>query len=65
LVKIINSAVNMGMIIEKVSVEIDISGGIPDFRIVGIPDTAVRESRERIRSAIKIGFDFSCQKNCC
>ncbi len=55
----------MGMIIEKVSVEIDISGGIPDFRIVGIPDTAVRESRERIRSAIKIGFDFSCQKNCC
>ena len=63
MVKIINSAVNMGMIIEKVSVEIDISGGIPDFRIVGIPDTAVRESRERIRSAIKnSGFDFPVRK---
>lgn len=37
----------------KVLVEADISGGLPRFDIVGLPDTAVSESRERVRSAIK------------
>lgn len=37
----------------KVMVEADISGGLPRFDIVGLPDTAVSESRERVRSAIK------------
>lgn len=37
----------------KVIVEADISGGMPRFDIVGLPDTAVSESRERVRSAIK------------
>ena len=37
----------------KVIVEADISGGLPRFDIVGLPDTAVSESRERVRSAIK------------
>jgi magnesium chelatase family protein len=36
-----------------VQVEIDISGGLPDFLIVGLPDTAVKESRERVKAAIK------------
>lgn len=35
------------------SCECDISGGLPAFDIVGLPDAAVRESRERVRSAIK------------
>ena len=36
-----------------VEVETDISKGLPAFDIVGLPDTAVKESKERIRAAIK------------
>ena len=36
-----------------VDVEVDISGGLPAFDIVGLADTAVKESKERVRSAIK------------
>jgi magnesium chelatase family protein len=36
-----------------VEVEVDISRGLPSFAIVGLPDTAVQESRERVRAAIK------------
>ena len=42
-----------GMEAYKVIVEADISGGLPRFDIVGLPDTAVSESRERVRAAIK------------
>ncbi len=42
-----------GMDAYKVAVEADISGGMPRFDIVGLPDAAVSESRERVRSAIK------------
>lgn len=49
-----------GMII---SVEVEISRGLPTFNIVGLADTAVRESKERVRSAIKnSGFDFPLGK---
>ncbi|HYH61759.1 MAG TPA: YifB family Mg chelatase-like AAA ATPase [Solirubrobacterales bacterium] len=43
-----------------VTVEVDAtSGGLPAFSLVGLPDTAVRESRERVRAAIEnSGFDF-------
>lgn len=42
-----------------VCVETDISNGLPCFDIVGLPDTAVKESKERVRSAIKnTGFTF-------
>ena len=41
------------------NVEADVSGGLPTFDIVGLPDTAVKESRNRVRSAIKnCGFTF-------
>ncbi len=36
-----------------VSIQVDISNGIPDFQIVGLPDTSVKESKERVRAAIK------------
>lgn len=36
-----------------VSVECDLSGGLPAFTIVGLPDAAVNEARERVRSAVK------------
>lgn len=46
-----------------ISCECDLSGGLPAFDIVGLPDAAVRESRERIRSAIKnCGFDFPMRR---
>ena len=42
-----------------VKVEVNISTGLPSFDIVGLPDMAVRESRERVRAAIKnCGFSF-------
>jgi magnesium chelatase family protein len=43
----------------EVSVECNITNGLPGFDLVGLPDTAVRESRERVRSAVKnCGFKF-------
>ncbi len=36
-----------------VGVEVDTSGGLPQFAIVGLPDSAVKESSERVRSAVK------------
>ena len=42
-----------------VTAECDLSGGLPAFTIVGLPDAAVTEARERVRSAIKnCGFAF-------
>jgi len=42
-----------------VSVEVDVSFGLPGITMVGLPDTSVRESRDRVRSAIRnSGFDF-------
>lgn len=49
----INSCALNGLNGYIVNVEIDISSGLPGFDIVGLPDTAVRESKERIRAAIK------------
>ena len=43
----------------EVSAEIALSGGLPRFDVVGLPDAAVREARERVRASIKnIGLDF-------
>jgi len=42
-----------------VTAECDLSGGLPNFEIVGLPDAAVKEARDRVRSAVKnCGFDF-------
>ena len=49
----INSCALNGLNGYIVNVEIDIASGLPGFDIVGLPDTAVRESKERIRAAIK------------
>lgn len=46
-----------------ITVEVDIANGLPTLDIVGLPDTAVRESRERVRSAIKnSGFEFPSRR---
>lgn len=46
-----------------ITVEVDIANGLPALDIVGLPDTAVRESRERVRAAIKnSGFEFPSRR---
>jgi magnesium chelatase family protein len=46
-----------------VEVEVDIARGIPSFSIVGLPNTAVRESRERVTAAIKnTGLEFPLER---
>jgi magnesium chelatase family protein len=56
------SAATFGIEAYLVEVEVDISAGTGTFMTVGLPDAAVRESRERIKSAIKnCGLDFPFQ----
>ena len=46
-----------------IEIEVDIGGGLPQFSIVGLPDATVRESRDRVRSALKnTGFLFPAKK---
>jgi predicted ATPase with chaperone activity len=46
-----------------VEVEVDVSSGLPGFSIVGLPDAAVQEARERVRVAISnSGFKFPTKK---
>lgn len=46
-----------------ITIETDIASGLPMVTIVGLPDNAVKESRERIRAAIKnSGFEFPAQR---
>lgn len=48
-----------GMQAPAVSVEVHLSGGLPSFTLVGLPDTEVKEARDRVRAAIlNSGFDF-------
>jgi len=53
----------VGVEAEPVHVELDVTRGLPAFTIVGLPDAAVRESRERVRSAlVNSGFDFPLKR---
>ncbi len=59
----INSAVLSGVDALLIDVEIDLSQGLPLLSIVGLPDLAVKESKDRLRSAIKnTGFNFPVKK---
>ena len=53
MLSIIKSAALMGIDSYPVEVEVDLSNGLPAFDIVGLPDSAVKESRERVRTAIR------------
>ena len=49
----------LGIDAPEVRVEVHLSGGLPAFNVVGLPETAVREARDRVRSAIQnTGFEF-------
>mgnify|MGYP003900565773 FL=1 len=53
----------MGVEGYPVYVEVDVSGGLPAFEVVGLPDAAIRESRERVRAALRnSGFEFPLQR---
>ena len=53
----------IGLNAYKVTVETDVLNGLPGFAIVGLPDTAIDEARDRVRSAIKnSGFTFPAKK---
>jgi magnesium chelatase family protein len=57
------SATVVGLDGVLIEVETDILNGLPSFTIVGLPDKAVEESRERVRSAVKnSGADFPAKK---
>lgn len=57
------SAALIGIDAIKVGVEVDISGGLPGMVVVGLPDTAVQEARERVKAALKnSGFPFPMRK---
>jgi magnesium chelatase family protein len=57
------SAATYGIDAYPVEVEVDISAGKSDFTTVGLPDAAIRESRERIKAAIKnCGLEYPFQR---
>ncbi|MFA7074248.1 MAG: YifB family Mg chelatase-like AAA ATPase [Endomicrobiaceae bacterium] len=63
MISFLHSAAVQGISACLIDVEVDISSGLPIFSIVGLPDTAVKESRDRVVSAIKnSGFDFPTKK---
>ncbi|VAW67537.1 AAA+ ATPase superfamily protein YifB/ComM, associated with DNA recombination [hydrothermal vent metagenome] len=59
----INTQALNGVAALDVCVEVHISSGLPAFTIVGLPEAAVRESKDRVRAAIiNSGFDFPMQR---
>ncbi len=63
MIAILHSASIHGIEANTIRVETDLSAGIPGLTIVGLPDTAVNESKERIKAAIKnSGYSFPLKK---
>ncbi len=59
----IYSRAQSGMDSPLVSVEVHLSNGLPCFSIVGLPETAVRESKDRVRAAIiNSNFEFPARR---
>ncbi|HSU89286.1 MAG TPA: magnesium chelatase domain-containing protein [Terriglobia bacterium] len=59
----VHSVALLGLDAHLIDVEVDIAGGLPQFSVVGLPDATVRESRDRVRSALKnTGFHFPAKK---
>lgn len=57
------SASLVGIDAVKVGVEVDVAGGLPGIVVVGLPDTAVQESKERVKTALKnAGYAFPVRR---
>ncbi|SHF01340.1 magnesium chelatase family protein [Desulfofundulus australicus DSM 11792] len=60
---IVKSTALFGLTGQVVQVEVDVSNGLPSFDLVGLPDMACRESRDRVRAAMKnSGFEFPARR---
>ena len=60
---ILNCRAQQGTVAPPVSIEVFLSGGLPTFSIVGMAETAVRESKDRVRGALmSSGFDWPQQR---
>ena len=60
---IVHTRAQLGIQSPLVAVEVHLSGGLPSFSIVGMPETGVKESRERVRSALlNSGFEFPARR---
>jgi magnesium chelatase family protein len=56
---VLRSRALAGLEAPEVTVEVHLSAGLPSFTLVGLPDTEVKEARDRVRAAIQnCGFDF-------
>lgn len=57
---VVFSRASLGIDAPLVSVEVHISNGLPAFTIVGLPETSVKEARDRVRSALQwLNHSFS------
>ncbi len=62
LARVLSAAVT-GIEASLVSVEVDVTAGLPAFNMVGLPDSTIRESRDRVRSAIRnAGYTFPMER---
>ena len=62
-VAILVSRALAGMAAHEVTVEVHLAGGLPMFTIVGLPETEVKESKDRVRAAIQNGgFEFPARR---
>ena len=62
LAKVLSSAL-LGIDAVTVAVEVDIAQGLPQFATVGLPDGAVKESKDRVKAALKnSGYDFPARR---
>ncbi|MBF7728700.1 YifB family Mg chelatase-like AAA ATPase [Pseudomonas sp. N040] len=60
---IVNSRAQVGVEAPVVTVEAHLANGLPSFTLVGLPETAVKESKDRVRSAIlNCGFEFPARR---
>jgi magnesium chelatase family protein len=63
MISTVESAACLGVHAYPVQIEVDVANGLPQFIVVGLPDASVKESRERVRSAIKnSGYTFPPEK---
>ncbi|CCO08452.1 YifB family Mg chelatase-like AAA ATPase [Desulforamulus hydrothermalis] len=63
MLSIVDSVALLGLEGQKVRVEVDVSNGLPALDIIGLPDAAVREAKDRVRTAIKnSGLFFPVQR---
>lgn len=60
---IVQTRASLGIDAPSVKVEVHLSNGLPAFNLVGLPETSVKESKERVRSAIiNAGFEFPMRR---